>query len=72
MKLEWAPEPKHKCLDDMTSFDTYLQGTDADGELVGIGNEVKYTERGYGMVTLPVITGVRVSTDCCLRGGTSV
>ncbi len=51
MKLEWAPEPKYKYLDDMTSFDMYLQGTEADGELVGIGIEVKYTEHGYGMGT---------------------
>jgi hypothetical protein len=47
LKLEWAPEPKHEYLDDMTSFDTYLQGVGADCELVGIGIEVKYTERGY-------------------------
>ncbi len=47
MKLEWAPKPKHKYLDDMTAFDTYLQGIDAGGDLVGIGIEVKYTEHGY-------------------------
>jgi len=47
LKLEWAPEPKHNYLDDMTSFDAYLQGFGDDGELVGIGVEVKYTERGY-------------------------
>ena len=47
LKLEWAPEPKHKYLDDMTSFDAYLQGFGADGGLIGIGVEVKYTERGY-------------------------
>ena len=51
MKLEWAPEPKHKYLGDMTAFDTYLQGIDADGEMVGIGIEVKYTERGYRIGT---------------------
>lgn len=47
MKLEWAPEPKHNYLNDMTSFDSYLQGIGENGELVGIGIEVKYTERGY-------------------------
>jgi hypothetical protein len=47
LKLEWAPEPKHNYLDDMTSFDAYLQGFGTDGELVGIGVELKYTERGY-------------------------
>ena len=47
LKLEWAPEPKRNYLDDMTSFDAYLHGFEAGGELVGIGVEVKYTERGY-------------------------
>ena len=47
LKLEWAPEPKYNYLDDMTSFDAYLQGVGTDGKLVGIGIEVKYTERGY-------------------------
>ena len=49
LKLEWAPEPKRNYLDDMTSFDAYLQGFGDDGELVGIGVEVKCTERGYGI-----------------------
>ncbi len=47
LKLEWAPEPKQNNLDDMTSFDAYLQGFGAGGILMGIGIEVKYTERGY-------------------------
>jgi len=47
LRIEWAPEPKHNYLDDMTSCDAYLQGFGDDGELVGIGVEVKYTERGY-------------------------
>jgi hypothetical protein len=47
LKFEWAPEPKSVYLDDMTSFDAYIQGVGADGELMGIGIEVKYTERGY-------------------------
>jgi hypothetical protein len=47
MKLEWAPSPAEEYLGDMTSFDTYIQGRDANGELVGLGIEVKYTERSY-------------------------
>jgi len=47
MRLEWAPQPADGYLDDMTSFDTYIQGFGANGEPVGIGIEVKYTERGY-------------------------
>ncbi len=47
MKFEWAPQPAEKYLSDMTSFDTYVQGVGANGERVGIGIEVKYTERGY-------------------------
>ena len=47
MKLEWAPSPAEEYLGDMTSFAAYIQGRDANGELVGLGIEVKYTERGY-------------------------
>lgn len=47
MKLEWAPSPATEYLGDLTSFDAYLQGRDANGETVGPGIEVKYTERGY-------------------------
>jgi len=46
-RLEWAPEPADSYLGDRTSFDSYVQGVGADGELVGVGIEVKYTERGY-------------------------
>ena len=49
VKLEWTPKPKEDYLNDMTSFDTYLQGTDINGELVGIGVEVKFTECGYAI-----------------------
>jgi len=51
MKLEWAPSPAEKYLGDMTSFDAYIQGRDANGEPVGLGIEVKYTERGYSIGT---------------------
>jgi hypothetical protein len=47
MMLEWAPSPAEKYLGDMTSFDAYIQGRNANGELVGLGIEVKYTEREY-------------------------
>lgn len=47
LKFEWAPSPAEKYLGDMTSFDVYIQGGDANGEPVGIGIEVKYTEREY-------------------------
>jgi len=47
MKLEWAPSPASEYLGDMTSFDAYIQGRDANGSSVGLGIEVKYTERGY-------------------------
>jgi len=47
VKLEWAPQPREHYLNDKTSFDAYLQGTGINGELVGIGIEVKYTECGY-------------------------
>jgi hypothetical protein len=47
VKFEWAPGPASNYLGDMTSFDTYVQGVSANGERVGIGIEVKYTEQGY-------------------------
>jgi len=47
VKLEWTPQPADSYLGDMTSFDTYVQGIGANGELIGVGIEVKYTERGY-------------------------
>jgi hypothetical protein len=47
MRFEWAPSPAKEYLGDLTSFDAYIQGRGANGELVGVGIEVKYTERGY-------------------------
>jgi hypothetical protein len=49
MKIEWAPPPTDKCkyLGDLTSFDSFVKGVGANGERVGVGIEVKYTERGY-------------------------
>ena len=47
IELEWTPKPAEKYLGDRTSFDTYIKGTDDHGRVVGVGIEVKYTERGY-------------------------
>nr|MBN1228647.1 hypothetical protein [Anaerolineae bacterium] len=49
MQLEWAPSPAEEYLDDRTSFDAYIEGSDIHGERVGLGIEVKYTELGYRM-----------------------
>ena len=43
--IEWAPD-KTKCLNDNTSFDTYIEYLH-NGKTCGIGIEVKYTEEGY-------------------------
>jgi len=45
IRIEWAPDKKH-CLNDNTSFDAYIEFKH-DGQLGGIGVEVKYTEEGY-------------------------
>ena len=45
IRIEWAPE-KTKCLNDNTSFDAYIEFMH-DGQIGGIGIEVKYTEEGY-------------------------
>lgn len=47
IEFEWAPEPAEKYLGDRTAFDTYIAAQDEAGHAVGIGIEVKYTERGY-------------------------
>jgi hypothetical protein len=47
LRIEWAPAPATEYLGDLTSFDTYIEGADAQGKRVGIGVEVKYTERAY-------------------------
>lgn len=47
ISIEWAPQPAEKYLGDGTSFDTYIQDAGANDEPVGIGIEVKYTERAY-------------------------
>lgn len=45
IRIEWTPD-KEKCLNDNTSFDTYIEFLH-DGKKCGIGIEVKYTEEGY-------------------------
>ena len=45
IRIEWAPD-KTKCLNDNTSFDTYIEYLHG-GKTCGIGIEVKYTEEGY-------------------------
>lgn len=45
--IEYAPKPKENYLNDHTSFDTYIEYTNANNEKGIIGIEVKYTERAY-------------------------
>lgn len=47
IKIEYAPENRENYLGDGTSFDTYVEYLAEDGQLGGIGIEVKYTEEGY-------------------------
>ncbi len=47
IKIEFAPKPKGDYLDDATSFDTFISFTNRQEKKIGIGIEVKYTERGY-------------------------
>lgn len=46
IRIEWAPKDKTLCLNDNTSFDTYIE-YECKGKKCGIGIEVKYTEEGY-------------------------
>ena len=45
--IEYAPSPKEEYLNDLTSFDAYVDYTDSLDRPCGIGIEVKYTELGY-------------------------
>lgn len=47
IKFEHWPTPKSKYLDDATAFDAYIEGKDSSDATVGIGIEVKYTEKSY-------------------------
>lgn len=46
IKIEYAPE-KQYALNDGTSFDTFVLYMHRDGQIGGIGIEIKYTEGGY-------------------------
>jgi hypothetical protein len=47
LKIEYAPEPKERYLNDRTAFDVYIEYTRMDDEKGIIGIETKYTEREY-------------------------
>uniref|UniRef100_Q3AT25 PD-(D/E)XK nuclease-like domain-containing protein n=1 Tax=Chlorobium chlorochromatii (strain CaD3) TaxID=340177 RepID=Q3AT25_CHLCH len=47
IKFEYAPKPKGKYLDDATAFDAFFKFDDNNGKRIGIGAEVKYTEKSY-------------------------
>jgi|TARA_B100001964_G_C14128693_1_gene551814 hypothetical protein len=49
--MEYAPKKtkKEQYLRDGTSFDAYLEGENNNGELIGVGIEIKYTERAYSI-----------------------
>lgn len=49
LEFEWAPEPRELYLGDRTAFDVYacLKPKDQQIRCIGLGIEVKYTERGY-------------------------
>lgn len=51
IKIEYAPSPAEKYLDDRTSFDTYIEYTHIDNHKGIIGIEVKYTEHEYKLKT---------------------
>lgn len=47
IKMEYAPYPNYKYLNDKTAFDTYIEYTHSDNQKGIIGIEVKYTEHEY-------------------------
>jgi hypothetical protein len=47
IQIEWAPKDKKKYFDDNTSFDAYILCHDEDNKRIGVGIEVKYTEKSY-------------------------
>jgi len=47
IEIEFAPKPKENYLNDGTSFDTYIEYMNIDGQRGIIGIEVKYTEKEY-------------------------
>lgn len=63
IRIEFAPKPARRYLDDRTAFDAYIPYTDRNGRPCGIGIEVKYTEKGY-----PLKAGSRESRRVVLAG----
>jgi hypothetical protein len=47
IKIEYAPSPADKYLNDRTSFDAYVRYKHIDGQIGILGIEVKYTEGSY-------------------------
>lgn len=50
IKIEFAPKPKEKYLNDRTSFDAYVEYTSCDNSKGILGIEVKYTEKEYPLI----------------------
>ena len=50
IKIEYAPKPKEKYLNDKTSFDAFIEYTNSDASKGIIGIEIKYTEREYPLI----------------------
>jgi len=46
-EIEWTPKPIQDYLSDNTSFDTYIEFELADKKKLGVGIEVKFTEKSY-------------------------
>lgn len=46
-EIEWAPKDAKSALDDKTSFDTYVEFELDNHKKLGLGIEVKYTEKSY-------------------------
>lgn len=47
IEFEYAPEPKEAYLNDATAFDAFIRCAGPQGRRLGIGIEVKYTEKAY-------------------------
>ena len=55
LEIEWAPKDQQNYLGDHTAFDVYLEVRDDQSRSLGIGVEVKYTERSYKIGTKEAI-----------------
>lgn len=45
--VEWAPKPAKNYLNDNTSFDTYIEFALPENKKLGVGIEIKFTEKSY-------------------------